>query len=123
MAGRKPFYESAEEMESGINEYFETITTDDGEWKKPPTVTGLALYLGFASRQSMYDYQEKEQFAYPIKRAISRIEQFHEERASYGEKCAGNIFILKNFGWADKIEHTGNQDFNIIWNEQRTEEE
>lgn len=78
---------------------------------EPPTLTGLALHLGFCDKKSLYDYQEKPEFLHSIKRAVSRVEKHHEIQIAYGDKCTGNIFALKNFGWKDKIEtennHTG----------------
>jgi len=87
---------------------FETKTT----WvrqSEPPTVTGLTLYIGFSSKSTLYEYAEKQEFSHSIKKALTKIEQFHEIATSYGEKCTGNIFVLKNFGWKDNqgIEHSG----------------
>jgi hypothetical protein len=76
--------------------------------KEPPTVTGLALYLGFESKNTLYDYSKKVEFSDSIKKALTKIEQHHEIAVSYGEKCAGNIFILSNFGWKNQmaVDHT-----------------
>jgi hypothetical protein len=68
-----------------------------------PTVTGLALYLGFCDRQSMYDYQEKPNFSCTIKRARTFIEHEYEKMLHNGQ-CTGAIFALKNMGWADKTQ-------------------
>ena len=46
----------------------------------PPTVSGLARYLGFQSRQSMYDYKGRDQFSYAIKETMLRIEEFAEKQ-------------------------------------------
>ena len=73
---------------------------------EPPTITGLTLFLGFSSKTTLYEYAKKEVFSVPTKRAISIIEQWHEIRAAYGDKCTGNIFILKNMGWADQLDVT-----------------
>lgn len=82
------------------------------EWirsPEPPTVTGLTLYLGFESKTTLYEYAKKVEFMNPIKRALLKIEQYHEIATSMGDKCTGNIFILKNFGWKDttSMEHSG----------------
>jgi len=82
------------------------------EWVRapePPTVTGLTLYLGFESKTTLYEYAKKVEFMNPIKRALLKIEQYHEIATSMGDKCTGNIFILKNFGWKDTIDtnHSG----------------
>ena len=118
--GRPPKYSDPEKFQAKIDEYFDKITTKDGEWIKPPTVSGLALFLGFLDRKSMYHYRDKDDFYAPVKTAIARIESFHEEQAAGGDRCAGNIFILKNFGWTDRVEHTGQKDLTIKWEENRT---
>ena len=100
MAGRPPKYNTPEEMQEAIDLYFET----NPEY---PTLNGLALELGFESRQSMYDYAKKEEFSYTIKSALSRIEEKHE-RNLYEPGASGSIFFLKNRDWTDKtsIDHT-----------------
>lgn len=135
--GRPPMFKTVKELEKKIAEYFDYIkeekvfkeklsksdyllnykTIYDGkELKgyivttkeaKPPTVTGLALYLGFSTRQSMYDYKEKEKFTYTIKRACVAIEN-HYEQGLNNPASSGFIFALKNMGWSDKqeIDHT-----------------
>lgn len=66
----------------------------------PPTVSGLALFLGFADRQSIYDYKKQnESFSYAVKRAVTQIEEYAEKRLLTGEKPIGAIFWLKNHGW------------------------
>ena len=89
-----------EDLEKIIEEYF--LTNPD-----KPTVTGLAHFLGFESRQSMYDYKEREQSSYTIKRAILKIESLHEKNL-YGTAPSGSIFWLKNRDWKDSsnIDHS-----------------
>jgi hypothetical protein len=67
------------------------------------TITGLCLYLGFDSRQSFYDYEQKVEFSYIIKKARLRIENHYEQCLQYGN-VTGAIFPLKNMGWSDKQE-------------------
>lgn len=129
--GRPPFFENTlediERLSDLCEGYFEHIKgeyreDEEGdeetgfrvkkEWiryPENPTITGLTLFLGFESKTSLYEYSKKIEFMHLIKRAITRIEQFHELKASDGDKCTGNIFILKNFGWKDTIsnEHSG----------------
>jgi hypothetical protein len=74
----------------------------------PPTVAGLAYRLGFASRQSVYDYEWKnEKFAYVVKRARLLIEEFHEKRLSTAMFPTGSIFWAKNHGWSDRQRDEG----------------
>lgn len=101
-------------LQDKINTYFETckpsllvidgqpIKNKDGSYiiqHNPPTVTGLALYLGFADRQSLYDYKKRANFSCIIKTAISRIEKYAENELFNNPKPTGAIFWLKNHGW------------------------
>lgn len=97
LGGRPPKWEDPEKFEAAVDAYFanpETIHT----W------TGLAIHLGFESRQSLQDYKEKEGFTYPIKKALLLIEKTYEERMMMLKNPSGPIFALKNFGWKDKQE-------------------
>ncbi len=97
--------EDVEKLSKLCIEYFEQLPTVS----EPPTVTGLTLFLGFESKTTLYEYAKKIEFMNPIKRALLKIEQYHEIATSMGDKCTGNIFILKNFGWKDTIDtnHSG----------------
>lgn len=118
--GRPLKFKTVEELEDKIQEYFETqcktvgildenglpLVTSKGfpvVDYNPPTVAGLALYLGFCDRQSMYDYKERPVFSCTIKKAISRIEDYAEKQLTQGNST-GAIFWLKNHGWKDKSE-------------------
>jgi len=106
-AGRPPKYKSASEIQKNIDAYF----SEDDE----PTITGLALALGFNSRQSLLNYEGKQEFVDAIKRAKSRVEHSYE-KSLRKDGGAGNIFALKNFGWSDKqeMEHTGKDGGPIV---------
>lgn len=109
-AGRPKIWDSPEEFEASVDKYFEE--------DKSPTWTGLAIHLGFESRQSLQDYKERPEFSYPIKKALLRIEKKYEEAMM--KQPAGAIFALKNFGWTDKqeidqkTEHSGTVGFTGI---------
>lgn len=131
--GRPPFFETPDDLIKMIDSYFihikgEKVTKVDEEgnviesWKRQPepaTITGLAIYLGFCSKQSLYDYGEKEEFTYPIKRARIYIECEYEKNL-HGTTPTGSIFALKNMGWQDKQqqEHSGpdGKDLSITLN-------
>jgi len=129
--GRPRKYKTPEEMQVAIDEYFDkcvptpmTYKDENGEDKQvfdrngipvfklnPPTHEGLALHLGFASRQSLYDYEgyDKE-YSYTIKRARTIITKIIAEGGLEGNiPAAVSIFHLKNLGYTDsqKIEHSG----------------
>ena len=120
--GRPPKYHDPVQFERRCDEYFESIMNEDGTWRRPPTMSGLALFLGFMDRRSMYYYRDKDSFYEPVKRAMAMIEMYHEERLASGDRCVGNIFALKNMGWSDKTEHTSKQETTITWNETRSYE-
>ena len=111
-AGRKLKFKTVQDLQDEIDWYFFQAAYDScGNPRlvhKPITITGLAYYLGFESRQSITDYQERKKFSYTIKRAKLRIEQYLEE-CLYGNNVTGIIFNLKNnFKWVDQqsIDHS-----------------
>ncbi len=120
-AGRPPKYACAEDMETVIDAYFKScegkpLTNEDGEIltdkrgnpylvdAHPPTVTGLALALGFNSRQSLLNYQARGKFKDIIMRAKSRCEEYAERRLYDRDGVNGAKFsLINNFkGWSDK---------------------
>jgi hypothetical protein len=91
--GRPPKFSSVVDLEEGIDLYFK----DCEHRKKPATIAGLAYYLGFETRQSIYDYAKRKRFSYAIKRAQLRIEQEMTERVqTTSGNVAGTIFVLKS---------------------------
>ena len=115
-AGRPAKYKSADEMAQRIDRYFSKcpdnriIYVMGAKIKMPcPTISGLALYLGFADRHQMYMYELKPEFSHTIKKARAMMERTYEQML-HTASPTGAIFALKNFGWSDKqeIEHTGN---------------
>lgn len=114
--GQPPKYKNAQELEAAVYEYFEgkgPQYDDDGVFTHYdcPAITGLALYLGFCDRQSLYDYEKKPEFSCIIKRARTCIEN-HYENSLNGKSSQGAQFALKNMGWADRqeITHNDNRD-------------
>lgn len=71
---------------------------------KPPTVTGLALALGFNTRLSLINYQGKPEFVNTVTRAKARIEEYAETRLFDRDGVQGAKFSLSNNfgGWAEK---------------------
>lgn len=123
--GRPPAYTSAEEIQEKIDAYFTSCEGEplviDGEVMvdkygmpiivgvKPLTITGLALALGFNSRQSLLNYQDKEEFMDTIMRAKARVEEYAERRLFDKDGANGAKFSLANNfeGWKDKQEIEG----------------
>ena len=119
--GRPPKYKCKEEIEGLIADYFEDcegipffkndgtpMTNDKGyiiyrKQPHPPTVTGLALALGFNSRLSLLNYQGKKEFMNTITRAKARIEEYAEKRLFDRDGVNGAKFsLVNNFrGWSE----------------------
>lgn len=102
--GRPRKYDTSEEMEVKVNEYFNWCIDSKTEL----TVTGLALYLGFSSKQSLYEYQENKEFTDLIKKARTAVEMSYElDLRTF--KFGGAVFALKNMGWTDVTTQNVNQ--------------
>lgn len=120
--GKPPYYTSVKAMQAKIDEYFEScegepLTNKEGEvvynksgdavmvGVKIPTITGLALSLGFASRVSLLEYQGKPEYLNTITRAKSRVEEYVESRLYDRDGARGAEFSLKcNFKWRNEAE-------------------
>lgn len=116
--GRPLKFKSVEELETRIDEYL-----SDKGWKTkkvyskkagdvidvdyfdPATITGLAVHLK-TSRQTLINYEEKEEFFDTIKQAKAICEMHAEEGGLRGDlNPTMGIFSLKNnYGWKDKSE-------------------
>lgn len=133
--GAPPKYKTPEEMEEVIEEYFNSCweevwnkeydkATETYKWvqeldrennpvmrlKERPTVTGLALTLGFNSRQAIINYEVKKEYYDTIKKAKLLIEHYYEKGVVEGDiHPATGIFILKNFEWKDTFEVNTNK--------------
>lgn len=113
--------EDVERFNNRIIEYFDYIqgeaTEDEDnlnpltgvpmvEWKRypePASINGLALFVGFNSKDTLYQYGKKLLYSDSVKRARALIEKHYETGLS-GKAPTGAIFALKNFGWKDKQE-------------------
>ena len=135
ITGRPPTFKTPEEMQVKIDQYFEEIEghpllDNDGKvmqdkWgypvyvdRHPPTITGLALALGFNTRKSLLDYCGKPAFVNTIERAKARVERYAEERLYDREGQRGAEFSLKyNFRWdapKEEKDETGGSGGGII---------
>lgn len=131
-SGRPLKFKTGAALQRRCNKYFEWIqgereadiqedigdgkaVTVPGKWirySEPATITGLALFLGFCNKSSLYDYAKKsDEFSLPIKRALSMVEHGYELNIN-GKNAAGPIFALKNFGWKDE-QHVNQTNVNL----------
>ena len=119
--GVPPRYKTAAEMQKKIDEYFKNcdgrvLKDDDGNTVynkygepvmvgvKPLTITGLALALGFTSRQALLNYQAKPEFVDTVTRAKTIVEEYAEMRLFDKDGANGAKFSLANNfdGWREK---------------------
>lgn len=118
--GRPPKFNNVEELQEKVEQYFQDcegtpyimedglpLVDKSGEvvllGRHPPTVTGLALALGFQSRQSLLNYAGKQEFLDTITRAKTRCEEYAESRLYDREGQRGAEFSLRyNFRWAQE---------------------
>lgn len=112
---RKLVFDNPEELEEKITRYFETTAAAE----KPPTLSGLALFLGVA-RRTLLNYidsantegnSKKAQCGDLLVMAKAQIECYLEERL-ITDYSRGLEFVLKNgyHGWGDKITVSGEVD-------------
>ncbi len=89
-------YETPEAMQLAIDRYFLAA--------ERPTMSGLALELGFTSREALRNYEGySQEFADTVKRARLRMEVYYEEKLLDKDfNVSGAIFALKNLGWTDR---------------------
>jgi hypothetical protein len=116
--GRPRVFENEQDMADRVEAYFEHIKGEKQQqvgkdglmqeiWVREPepaTVTGLAIFLGFESRQSLYDYEKNGDFSFIAKKARLLVECEYEKRLTTSQAPTGAIFALKNMGWIDKNE-------------------
>ena len=125
-------YQSVKQMQKAIDAYFESckgepIIGDDGQplmdkygnviliGQKPPTITGLALALGFTGRQALIDYQARPEFTDTVTRAKSMCEEYAEARLYDRDGANGAKFSLScNFGWREKAPETDRQEIGVV---------
>lgn len=98
--GRPPIIESKEEMIQKIGEYIDFADNKKGkEGKGIYTLEGAALYLGFASVQSLYDYEKRsEDFSYVINRYRLFLTDWNVQKLYWGGTYMAAQFWLRNHG-------------------------
>lgn len=94
--GRPLKFKTVEELQEKIDSYFTDTLRE--EW----TITGLAMALD-TYRQTLINYEGKEEFVDAVKKAKQRVENGYEIDLKKNGR-SGTIFALKNFDWKDKTE-------------------
>lgn len=122
----KPKYPkfTADELTLRIDEYFTHIKGKYRMTKTPPkkegdkptrtkvcerepelaTISGLALFLGFSSREVFDECMRKGKFSEILKRGCLRVQAVYESRL-HQHSTSGAIFALKSMGWNEKHEN------------------
>lgn len=122
--GRPPLWGTAEEFAAKAIDYFQSleavyeerskeVINDIGikevvKWKEcikqeeRPTITGLALYMGYDSRANFYKQGNRsDEFRYIVDRCRLVVEHFYEI-ALFSKNTHGAIFALINMGWYNR---------------------
>lgn len=125
--GRPPIYESPEAFANKLNQYIEyedslkPIDKASGQGKGVYTLEGAALFLGFATRDSMYDYAKKEEFSYIVNRFKLFLTDWNVKKLYWGGTFPGAMFWLKNWGgYTDEtIQHQKQEVTNVTITEKK----
>lgn len=129
----KPRYESPDQISGLIEQYFadcegQLLLDENGEprltragepiiiGRKQPTASGLALALGFRSRNSLLNYKAKKEFTATIEHAMLLLEAATEQRLYDRDGARGAMFSLQhNFRhWKEQQEEQKAPAVNII---------
>jgi len=120
--GSPPYYTNVEDMQKKIDQYFaksegEMLLDKEGDpilnkgypiyiKSYPLTITGLALALGFTSRQALLNYQDKKEFVDTLTRAKLVVEEYANTRLFDKDGVQGAKFSLSNNyeGYKEKTE-------------------
>lgn len=104
--GRPRMFKTADEIYKEGAEFFEWCKKE----KVKPTITGLALFLGFTSRQALINYEHGDKdFIDAVKRLKLAVENSYEQS---GQTI--DIFALKNMDWKDKTETSSEHSGEIV---------
>lgn len=100
-------WRSAKALQAAVDAYFEECS----EKGRVPSVAGLALALGFMSRQALARYTDRmheennDDYVVIITSAKTRIEEANIQLAYSKEASAGARFMLQNgFNYSEKQE-------------------
>ncbi len=123
--GVEPKYKTAKKMMKEIADYLDwedqwKNKTAKGEGKGLYTLSGVALYLGFASLQSLYDYEKKDpSFSYVLNRFRLFMKHWNEQKLYWGGSFQGSFVWLKNHGgYSDESTLNQNvQEYKTKWGE------
>lgn len=100
-------WRSAKALQAAVDAYFEECSEEG----RVPSVAGLALALGFMSRQALARYTDRmheennDDYVVIVTSAKTRIEEANIQLAYNKEASAGARFMLQNgFNYSEKQE-------------------
>jgi len=97
--GRPRKYETAEELEDRIRDYFLFTVKNNCNI----TLTGLFLHCDFSSKENLENQGKRgEDFYLVIKKALNTVANYYEHLMQDKGRGA-DIFALKQFGWTDQL--------------------
>lgn len=122
--GRPSIVKTPEEFGQRANEYFDSITSivideESGKevvrWLDVPSMSGLALFMGYASRDSLHDISvNRIGFAEGYERVKTRLEAYKVSQLYKLKNATGCIFDLKNnHNWTDRVDVHSTVDVNV----------
>jgi hypothetical protein len=102
MSRKKKSFSSTKQLNELIALYFDQTDPQKENKEKPPeveppTLAGLAFFLGFNSKQEFEAYETKGRYAAALQRARLRIEAVFEKKL-HGHSYGGAAFALKSMG-------------------------
>lgn len=136
MNRKRDFFQSAQQLATLTDAYFKWIegefhletlpykptakaAAEEREQKvwdrppQPPTLSGLALYLGFESTHAFEAYEQHGKYATQLKRAKLHIEAEYEKQL-HQQPSSGAIFALKSMGWLEHANTPSTAENNSI---------
>lgn len=111
-SGRPPLYNDPNVMAQKLAEYLDYEDKFKGtKHKGLYTLEGACLFLGFATRDSMYDYEKKSpEFSYVVSRFKLFLTHWNAQKLYWGPTFSGSQFWLKNWGgYKDETEQNVKQ--------------
>ena len=113
-SGQPRFYKNAQDMYDKIGEYLRWEDDQKGKTGKGVyTIEGCALYLGFASVQSMYDYEKLEsEYSYVLSKFRLFLVQWNVQKIYWAGTYMGAQFWLRNHGGYTDEKMTTNTNIN-----------
>jgi hypothetical protein len=115
--GRPPFYETPEAFCDKLDEYIKyEDSCKKGSGTGIYTLEGAALFLGFSTRQSLYDYAAKEEFTYILNRFRLFLTNWNVKKLYWGGTMPGAKFWLTNHGGYTEETHQTITNNNVAAN-------